>query len=528
MTAEHPVDNGGVLPRAADPGSVRTRLTPLHIVGAVAAAVSLLPLLYLVIRSGSAGAGTILDVLVQPRTLELAFRSLGMAAAVAATCMVIGIPLAWVVTRTDVPGGRWWLIVTALPLAIPSYVTAYTWVATFPSIQGAVPTWLVLSLASLPYVVLPVAAVLSIIDPTLEDVARTLGKGPVRAFTKAVAPLLVPASAAGGLLVALYVLSDFGAVAMLRFDSFTRVIYTSYRASFDRTTAAVLALVLVALALVFVLLERRVRGRHRTSRVGGGVSRRSTPIALGRRRWAVLAGLVALYGVALAFPAFVLVRLMLVGDRGWDPGEWLASTVNTVKAASVGAVIAMALAIPIGMLAARYRDRWSRTVESAAFLSHSLPGVLVGLSLVYLGITLVPGLYQTLPMLGFAYAVLFLSNAIGSVRSAAAQVPPVLEDVSRTLGVTSAGTWRRITAPLTAPGIAAGALLVLVTAMKELPATLMLRPTGMDTLATELWTRTSVGAFAEAAPYALTLVLVAAVPAFLLARVVGRQESGAR
>lgn len=522
-TSEHPVGTDGVLPRAR-----RRELTPLHIAATIAAAVSLLPLVYLVIRAGSAGTGTILEVLVQPRTLELAGRSLGMAAAVAATCMAIGIPLGWLVSRTDVPGGRWWLIVAALPLAIPSYVTAYAWVATFPSIQGAVPTWFVLTLASLPYVVLPVAAVLSIIDPTLEDVARTLGNGPVRAFTKAVAPLLVPASAAGGLLVALYVLSDFGAVAMLRFDSFTRVIYTSYRASFDRTTAAVLALVLVALALVFVLLERRVRGRHRMSRVGSGVARRATPIALGRRRWLALGGLVTLYGIALGFPAVVLVRLMLVGDRAFDPAEWLAATLNTIKAASVGAAIAMALAIPIGMLAARYRDRWSRTVESAAFLSHSLPGVLVGLSLVYLGITLVPSLYQTLAMLGFAYAVLFLSNAIGSVRSATAQVPPVLEDVSRTLGSSSMRTWRRVTAPLSAPGIAAGALLVLVTAMKELPATLMLRPTGMDTLATELWTRTSVGAFAEAAPYALTLVVVAAVPAFLLARVVGRQEGGAR
>jgi iron(III) transport system permease protein len=176
------------------------------------------------------------------------------------------------------------------------------------------------------------------------------------------------------------------------------------------------------------------------------------------------------------------------------------------------------------MLAARHRDRWARSVEGAAFLSHALPGVLVGLSLVYFGLTVVPSLYQSLALLGFAYAVLFLSNAIGSVRSAAAQVPPVLEDVGRTLGAGGFTVWRRITLPLTAPGIAAGTLLVLVTAMKELPATLMLRPTGMDTLATELWTRTSVSAYAEAAPYAVTLMLVAAVPAFVLARMVGSRE----
>lgn len=502
------------------------RVTPLHVLGTAAALVALLPLVYLVIRAGGAGWHTIWEILAEERTVALAVRSLGMAAAVAATCGIVGIPMAWVITRTDLPGGRWWLAVAALPLAIPSYVTAFAWVATIPSLQGAVPTWFILSLSCLPYVVLPVAAVLSRVDPALEDVARTLGSGPMAAFHRAVAPLLVPAAAAGGLLAALYVLSDFGAVSILRFDSFTRVIYTSYRASFDRTTAAVLALVLVLLALVFVLLERRVRGRHRNWRVGGGVARRAERISLGRRRWAALGLLIAIFGLAVAFPAVVLIRLIAQGQRAWDSFEWLAATGNTIRASMIGAAIAMALAIPIGMLAARYRDRWARSVESAAFLGHALPGVLVGLSLVYLGISLVPGLYQTLAMLGFAYAVLFLSNAIGSVRSAAAQVPPVLEDVGRTLGSSGLTTWMRITAPLAAPGIAAGALLVLVTAMKELPATLMLRPTGMDTLATELWTRTSVGAFAEAAPYALTLILVAAVPAFLLARIVGRQDLG--
>jgi iron(III) transport system permease protein len=184
----------------------------------------------------------------------------------------------------------------------------------------------------------------------------------------------------------------------------------------------------------------------------------------------------------------------------------------------------MALAVPIGVLAARYRDRLSRTIESVAFLGFALPGVTVGLSLVFFGINVAPALYQTLAMLGFGYAVLFLSNAIGSVRSAVAQVPPSLEEASRALGVGPVATFRRVTLPLVSPGVAAGALLVLLAAMKELPATLMLRPTGMDTLSTELWTRTSVAAFSDAAPYAVTLVLVAALPALVLARLAGRTE----
>jgi iron(III) transport system permease protein len=498
---------------------VRRTLTPLHLVAGLAAVVAVSPLVYLGVRTYGAGWSDVAAILARPRTWELSVASLGLAASVAATCIAVGVPLAWLITRTAVPGGRLWLVIAALPLAVPSYVAAYTWLAAFPGLQGFAPAWAVLSLVSLPYVVLPVAAVLAQIDPGYDDVARTLGSGPLRSFHRTTVPLLAPAAGAGGLLTALYVLSDFGAVSLLRFDTFTRVIYTSYRASFDRTSAAVLSLVLVALALVFVMLERSLRTRNVLWRTGAGTARRPQRIPLGRWKWPVLAGLVALFGLAVGFPAAMLVGLMTVSRRAdVDAGAWLAATANTVQAAGIGALIAVALALPIGVLAARYRDRWTRAVESTAFISHALPGVVVGLSLVYLGLAVVPGLYQTLVMLGFAYAVLFLSNAIGSIRSATGQVSQNLEDVARTLGAGPTSAWLRVTARVSLPGIIAGALLVLLTAMKELPATLMLRPTGFDTLATEMWTQTVVGSFSGAAPYAFGLVLLAAVPAFVLAR----------
>ena len=252
----------------------------------------------------------------------------------------------------------------------------------------------------------------------------------------------------------------------------------------------------------------------------------ATLLALGlHARWPALAGVIALFGLAVAFPGVMLVRLMLQSQRfEADPGAWLAATGNTVQAAGIGAIVALALALPIGVLAARHSDRVTKSIESAAFISHALPGVVVGLSLVYLGLSIAPALYQTLAMLGFAYAVLFLSNAIGSIRSATAQVSRNLEDVARTLGDRPTTTWWRVTARLSAPGILAGALLVLVTAMKELPATLMLRPTGFETLATEMWTFTTVGSFSQAAPYAFGLVVLAAIPAFLLARLTGRRS----
>ena len=503
---------------------MRTRLTPLHAVAAVAALVAVTPLLYLLVRTSSAGAAEVWDILARPRTLQLSVASLGLAAAVAGTCVGIGVPLAWLITRTAVPGGRLWLVVAALPLAMPSYVAAYTWLAAFPGLQGFLPAWAVLSLVSLPYVVLPVAAVLTQIDPAFDDVARTLGDGPLRSFHRTTAPLLWPAAAAGGLLTALYVLSDFGAVSLLRFDTFTRVIYTSYRAAFDRTSAAVLSLVLVALALLFVLLERAVRTRHLQWRVGAGAARQMQPIPLGPWRWPALAGLVALFGLAVGFPAVMLVRLMGQSQQTrLDAATWLRATVNTVEAAGIGAAIALLLALPIGVLAARYHDRLTRIVESTAFISHALPGVVVGLSLVYLGLAVAPGLYQTLAMLGFAYAVLFLSNAIGSIRSATGQVSQNLDDVARTLGAGPARAWWRVTARISLPGILAGAVLVLLTAMKELPATLMLRPTGFETLATQMWSQTVVGSFSQAAPYAFGLVALAAIPSLLLARLTARR-----
>ena len=189
--------------------------------------------------------------------------------------------------------------------------------------------------------------------------------------------------------------------------------------------------------------------------------------------------------------------------------------------------MALALALPIGVLAGRYRGRMVRVIESAGSLPLGLPGIVVGLSLVFFSLAVVPALYQTAFVLAFAYGVLFMPKAIGGIRSATAQVPRSLEDVSRTLGHGQVRTWWLVTARLARPGIAAAALLVAVTAMKELPATLLLRPTGTDTLATELWSRTDVAAYGSAAPYAVALIVVAAVPAFLLSQARGVPEAAA-
>lgn len=490
----------------------------------VAAVVALLPMAYLVVRTVEAGPAAIAETLLRERTLWLVLRSVGLAAAVTAGCLVIGVGLAWLTVRTDVPGRRALGVLATLPLAMPSYVAAYAWVSAAPQVAGFWGTFLVLTACTYPYVFLPVAAALRRADPALEEVSRSLGHSARRTFWAVTVPQVRPAAAAGALLVALYALSDFGTPSLLRYDVFTRVIHTSYRASFDRTPAAVLSLLLVVLTVAITVGETRTRGRAGHARVGSGAARRPAVVRLGPLRPVAVgaAGLVA--AVALVFPVATLGYWLVRGSSArFDAERLVDAAVATVTVSGLAAVVTTLLAVPVGILAARHRGRFARWLEHASYAGHALPGIVVALALVFLGVRYLQPVYQEVPLLVLAYAVLFLPAAVGSVRASVAQSPPRLEEVSRSLGQGPWTTLRRVTLPLAGPGIATGAVLVLLTAMKELPATLILRPTGMDTLATRLWTETGSGAYAAAAPYAAALVLVAVVPAVLLTRV----QSGA-
>lgn len=475
--------------------------------------------MYLAVRAGEGGLAAAADVVFRERTLWLVLRSLGLAAAVTAACLVIGIGLAWLTARTDLPARRTFGVLAALPLAIPSYVAAYAWISAAPGLAGFWGTFLVLTACTYPYVYLPVTAALRRADPSLEEVSRSLGRSARATFRSVTVPQVWPAAAAGGLLVALYVLSDFGAPSLMRYDVFTRVIHASYRSSFDRTPAAVLSLVLVLLTVAITVGEARTRGRGGQGRVGGGVARRAPTVALGRGRApAVVAG-AGVAVVALGFPVVTLGFWLARGSSTGSVARVADAAGATLWVSLLGALVTTALAVPMGILTARYRSRGVRVLEQAAYAGHALPGIVVALALVFLGVRYLQPVYQETPLLVLAYAVLFLPAAVGAVRASVAQSPRRLEEVARSLGLGFWAALRRVTLPLAAPGVATGATLVLLTAMKELPATLLLRPTGMDTLATRLWTETGSGAYAAAAPYAATLVLLAAAPAWLLTRV---------
>jgi iron(III) transport system permease protein len=479
------------------------------------AGAALIPLVYLAVRSFDHGLGTVWQVLYRTRTLDLAVRSIVLAVAVTAACVLLGVLGAWLVVRSDLPGRRVVGVLLVLPLAVPSYVAGFTWLGLAPGLTGFAGAFLVLTLVSFPYVLLPVAATLRAADPAVEEVSRALGRTSTQTFFSVTLRQIRPAATAGGLLVALYVLSDFGAVSLMRYEAFTLGIYTSYRATFDRTPAAILGCVLVVLAIALTVGERRARGA--LGAAGARGRRNPTTVPLGRARVPAMAGTAGLLGLSLGVPVFGLGWWLVAGSSSSD-GDLLATTWHTVSVAGLGALFTIVLALPVGVLAARHRGPLVRGVELASFAGHALPGITVGLALVFVGVRLAPGLYQTTAMLAFAYAVLFLPLAVGGVRTAVAHAPPVLEDVSRSLGRGRAATQFLVTVPLAAPGILAGAALVFLTSAKELPATLMLRPTGVDTLATELWTRTEVAAYAAAAPYAAVLLVVAAIPAVLLDR----------
>lgn len=488
----------------------------------VAVAVALIPVWYLFVRVGDLGVARVFAEFATPRVARLASTSLLLMVVVSAASVLIAVPLAFLVSRTDLPFRRSIAVLAALPLAVPSYVAAYGWVATASlwsiHLEGFVAAAVVLTLYTYPYCYLAVVAVLARTDPAQEEVARSLGYGPWRTFAVVTLAQVRPAVAGGTLLVALYTLSDFGAVSILRLDTFTRAVFTALQVGFDRTGALALSLGLLVLTAL-ILLATHVLGRA-GARYGVQAGRTPRPqpmLTLGPWRYPALLGAGAVIGSALGVPAIALLRWTFAGvSRPGAPGEIATAAGTTLFLGVAGALLAVVLATPVGVLLARRPHGLAKLLERLTYLAHALPGVVIGLALVAFGINVVPGLYQRTPLLLLAYATLFIPLALTPITSAATRAAPILSHVGQSLGVSPLRSWWRITVPLVLPGMGAGGALVVLTIMKELPATLLLRPTGMETLATRLWSHTEVSAYAAAAPYAALLVALAAVPTAVL------------
>ena len=507
----------------------------------IVAAAMLLPIAYLVIRTAGAGEEA-LQLLLRGRTVQVLVNTCLLALSVTVATSALGIALAWLTVRTDLPLRRLWTVLLALPLAVPSYVGGFVLISAFgprgmlqqllaplgvarlPDIYGFPGAMLTLTLFSYPYVLLSVRGALSGMDSGPEEASRSLGCSPAATFWRVVLPQLKPATAAGALLVALYTLSDFGAVSLLRFESFTYQIYLQYQGSFDRTLAAVFSLVLVCLTVIVLFSEGRARGRAAYYRSTVGSIRPPRPVPLGRWRWPALAfcGLTAT--AALALPVLVLFFWLAQGIVAGQPLHLVwRPALNSAYASGLATAVMLAAAIPVAVLAVRYRGRLSILIERATYIGFALPGIVIALSLVFFGVRYATPLYQTMAMLVFAYVVRFLPQAVGATRASLLQVNPRVEDAARSLGYSVLQTLARITIPLVRRGLLGGAGLVFLTTVKDLPATLILSPIGFDTLATSIWGATSEGLFARAAVPALLLILISLIP---MALMVTGEESG--
>lgn len=502
----------------------------------------LLPLFYLALRASGAGM-ELWNILFRPRTMQILLRSLTLVLAVTVISLVISLPLAWLTQRTDLPLRRLWSVLTALPLVIPSYVIGFVIVAALgprgllqqalegpfgieklPEIYGFPGALLAVTLVAFPYILIPLQAAVRGLDPRLEEIARSLGHSRWNTFCHVVLPQLRPAIAAGSLLVALYTLRDFGAVSLLRFETFTWAIYLQYQTSFDRILAAGLSLVLIVIAVVILVLEMRTRGKSRYHTSAASVSRSPSCVKLGKWRWPALCFCSSVVLIALVVPLTILgyyfSRTSISSEEVWQTAVYAANSgYISLLAAGVTAVAA----ISVGVLDVRHPSLFSRLLERVIYIGFAMPGIVIALALVFFAANYATPLYQTLVLLVFAYFILFLPQAVGSVRTSLLQVSPRIEEAARSLGRTPLRTLGAITIPLVRPGILAGAGLVFLTTMKELPATLLLSPIGFKTLAISIWSATADGSFARAAFPAVILIILSSLPmALLMAR--GKRE----
>lgn len=526
----------------------RDRSLVLTLVSGSVAAVVLSPLLWLFLRAADVGPGDALDILTRPASVDILLNSIALVALVTCASVLLGVPLAVLTVQTDLPFRRFWTVVLALPLVVPSYLGAFAFVSAFgphgaladllaplgveslPTIYGLPGAALVLTLYIYPYVYITTRAALLSMDATLVEAARTLNHSRTGAFRRVTLPRVLPAVAAGGLLVALYTLSDFGTPAIMHVDVFTRSIYVAYN-TFARDVAALLSLQLLVVTAFVLALERRVGSpdvaepAHATRTTNRGAVR----MRLGA--WTVPAlGLCAtVAALALVVPLAVLLMWLGRASPGYAGGGFQFSWVyalNSVYVSALAALVALLAALPVAYLSARDASPVAALFDRATYVGYAVPGVVLGLALVYFGSSVAPALYQTVPLLVFAYVVRFLPQAVGTTRSSVLQVDPKLVEAARSLGESPLGSFRRVTLPLIWPGVAAGAALVFLTTMKELPATLLLQPTGstlvstlvggssstgFDTLVTYIWLVQEAGHYGQAAVPALVLVGVSAV-----------------
>ena len=496
----------------------------LRILAAIVAGLVLLPIVVVLTSAVSGGGGAAVEYLLRPRIGRLLGNTALLMSCTVPLSVVIGVGAAWLVERTDLPGASVWRALMLAPLAVPAFVASYAWISWQPGLVGLEGAVLVTVLAYFPFVFLPVAALLRVLDAGEEEAARSLGLGPVAAFWRTVLPRLRPAVSGGALLVALHILAEYGVLEMMRFQTFTTAILQQYAVGFSDVNGSLLASVLLILCLLVLTLEGVARGRRRVSRLGSGTLQPAVPLPLGRWKVPALVALTLLVMLSVVVPVTLVVRWLAAGSGGFAAGVLVQVTASTLGLALLGGLLAILLALPGALLLSRGGGRLAAMLERATFVGSALPGVVVALALVGIAVTWVPWMYQSVGLLVASYAILFLPRAMVNLRSGLTAAPPELSESARSLGQGGVGVLIRVVLPLAMPSVLAGFVLVALAISTELTATLLLAPTGTNTLALAFWAASDQLDYAAAAPYAAVMIALS-IP---LTVVLGRQITHGR
>ncbi|MFK7160008.1 iron ABC transporter permease [Marinospirillum sp. MEB164] len=504
------------------PVAQRTR-APLYLLipATLVAVAMLIPLFYLFLRAFQAEPAQLADILWRQRNLDLLWNTLKLTGGVLILTTLMALPTAWLVTRTDIRFKKLITLLAVIPLAVPGYVMAYALMGLggyygvfaqlfgwqLPRISGYWGALMALSFYTFSYLFLNLRAALLGLDPNLEESAQSLGYGPWATFRHVLLPHLLPALMAGWLVIGLYVMGDFGAVALMRYEAFSYAIFNQYENSFDRFYAAWLSLMLLALAASFVMMETLIK-RKRLASLGSSAPRQQRQSRLGWLHLPAWLYLSAVFLSSIGLPVMILAYWLILAPP--DLSFFLQVPATFLRSATVAipaALLTSLMAIPVAYLLVRYPSRWSSLIERSTYIGYALPPITLALAMVYFALNTAYFLYQTLAMLVFALALATLALAMGPIRSHLLQTRVNLEEAAFSLGYSPLATFYHVIFPRLRRSLLASATLVFLFCMKELPITMLLSPTNYTTLAVTVYTRTSEGMMAEAAPFAAAILL---------------------
>ena len=499
------------------------------------AALILLPLGYVTSQALSADPA-VWSRLWTTRIPELLSNTIWLAASVACLTLVLGVSTAWLVTRVEFPGRGLWEGALVLPLAMPTYVLAYIYSyllgfggpveqawqmvagpqARIFSPHSYLGATLVMTLDTFPFVYLLSRSALLNMNVSFEEVSRASGISRTKTLWLVTLPLMRPSIAAGLALVILYVVSDFGAVSLLRYQTLTYAVFQQMTGRSDNTAASILSLLLVGLALLFLITERWFRHRSRFYQTTGRY-RRPERHRYGWLGTSLVTGYLAfVVSAAFAQPAYLLVVWSLTPEaQATIDSRFIGFLWNSGFLAACAATGGVLIGLPLAYMASRRPNWLNLGCLQAAYAGYVLPGPVAALAGLVLCLNVTPFLYGSVLVLIVAYMIHFLPAGLQSLEPALQQITPNLEEVARTLGLGVRQTWQRVTLPLMRTGFVVAWVLMFLQTMKELPATLLLRPVGFDTLAIRVWMEASEEYYRLAAPSALLIVLLG-LPTLLL------------